>query len=225
MAVSIISGTGGTLLQVDPTNLAARTSLRPIEIVGSTSGGFFRSASRSTGITTVLTGAPVVWTMRWTSANLNALVYAVKVGWTVTTGFTGAQAVDFGLFVARSYTVSPTTNSTAITLTGNNQKKRTSLATSANLIWQITNSSTSGITGQTLTADSNPVLQRYAWAPAATAGNGPNDFGYLFDMSEYPVTLANNEGLTLQVLTTMGAAGVISLYVEAAWAEVPTANF
>ena len=70
------------------------------------------------------------------------------------------------------------------------------------------------------------MVQRYNWQTAAV-GNGPNDFANAFGMvDEYPITLANSgEGLVLNNLAAITATVGVTLYVEHAWAEVPTANF
>ena len=56
------------------------------------------------------------------------IVRRVGVGLTLTTGFTAAQELRFQLQVARSWTVADS-GGTAVALTGNNCKHRTSLAT------------------------------------------------------------------------------------------------
>jgi hypothetical protein len=223
MAVSVISGSGSTLLQVDPTNLAARVSIRPIEIVGATSGGFYRAALKSGVITTAVANSPL-YSFRWsTGSPLNALVYYTKYNWVVTTAFAAAQLVDMGLYVARSFSGADT-GGTASVPSGNSNKKRTSFATTS--IADLRIASTVILTAGTRTLDSYPMTQRYAWQTAAV-GNGPADFANAYSMAdEYPITLAaSGEGLVLNNLAAITATVGVVLYVETAWAEVPTANF
>jgi hypothetical protein len=223
MAVSVISGSGSTLLQVDPTNLAARVSVRPLEVVGATSGGFFRVALKSGVIASAVANSPL-WSFRWsTGSTLNCIVYYVKWNWVVTTAFASAQLTDFGLYFARSFSASDT-GGTASLPSGNFNKKRTSFQTTAAADLRIC---TTGIlTAGTRTLDTFPMVQRYAWQTAAV-GNGPADFANLFGMpDEYPITLANSgEGLVINNLAAITATVGVVLYVEHAWAEVPTANF
>ena len=99
MAVSVISGSGSTLLQVDPTNLAARVSVRPLEVVGATSGGFFRVALKSGVIASAVASSPL-WSFRWSTAfniELHRLLREVELGYHNRLRFSAAYRLRFVL--------------------------------------------------------------------------------------------------------------------------------
>jgi hypothetical protein len=145
------------------------------------------------------------------------MVRRVGVGFITTTAFTTAQQVDYGLMVARSFTASDT-GGTAITITGNNCKHRTSLATPTSLDMRI--SSTGALTAGTKTLDTNHLAQIGQWSGAAGAALQPAQNNLLsHDTGDYPLILAQNEGINVMNLTAMGAAGVIKAYVNIELAE------
>jgi hypothetical protein len=209
----IQSGVDATLLTVDPAFKAARISPRPMESlawlsVGARSGALTGAAANS-----------AVFSFRNISANL-VLVRRVGVGLTLTTGFTTAQEVAFGLMFARAFTASDTAQ-TAIALTGNNTKVRTALGTLTSVDCRISN--TGALTAGTKTLDTNHlgVVGSYAAATTAGAVLAPSQNNLLSqDTGDYPIVLAQNEGINIMNLVAMGAAGVGTLYVNVELAEV-----
>jgi hypothetical protein len=217
----IQSGANSTnLMSVDPTFAAAHVTLRPPEQYGS-----YQIAAISGALTGAGAGTPV-FSMRWApGTGALCLINNVTVSATVTTGFTAAQELEFGLFAARGFTVSDT-GGTQQVISGNNQKLRTSMQTS--LIasgGDMRISSTAALTAGTRTLDSQPMNANSFWALAATAGSTFSNVNIpLFDRQpgEYPIVLANNEGIVVNNILAMGAAGVVKLVVYVNWTEVAT---
>jgi len=147
--------------------------------------------------------------------------------------FTAAAAgleTSLSLFIARNWTVIGTTNRTALSFAGNANKLRTSFSAgaSANMGYA---SATGGYTGDTATADANPIAiasgtpQTASVTAAATPGAGVQDS---FDTNliftadpasgEYPIVLAQNEGLRL-VYNLTGSAAALIVTGQIQWAE------
>jgi hypothetical protein len=205
-----LQGFSGVIDEVDATFRARRVTIRPPEVLS------WISVGASSGALTGAAANSAVFSLRNIGTNL-LIVRRVGVGFITTTAFTTAQIVDYGLMVARSFTVSDS-GGTAITITGNNCKHRTSLATPSSLDCRI--SSTAALGAGTKTLDSNHLSQVGQWSGAAGAAlqPAPNNLSSQ-DTGDYPVVLAQNEGINVMNLTAMGAAGVIKLYVNIEFAE------
>lgn len=183
-------------------------------------GGAYRISLKS-GATTILNANDCVFSCRWTDTQYRAIIQKLRVNWVVTTAFGSAQLLDYGLYFARAFTATDSAG-TASTLTGDNCKLDTLFPTTRFADIEI--ATASAITAGTRTLDSQPILTRTGWATttAGTVAADPNmeyQFGTLDAIN--PITLRTNEGLALNVLTTMGATGVMRVYVEMEWTEVP----
>lgn len=217
----IQSGANSTnLMSVDPTFAAAHMTLRPPEQTGS-----YQIAAISGAVTGVGAGSPV-FSMRWApGTGALCMINSVYVSATVTVGFTAAQELEYGMFVARGFTVSDT-GGTQQVLSGANQKMRTSMGTSLfSSGGDMRISSTAALTAGTRTLDSQPMNANSFWSPAATAGSNLSNVNIaLFDRQpgEYPIVLANNEGMVINNVLAMGAGGVVRLVVYVNWTEVAT---
>lgn len=208
-------GTTGNVMEVDTSFKSARVSIRPPESLAWLSVG-----AQSGAVTGIAANGPV-FSFRNISAN-PILVRRVGIGFVTTTGFTAAQAVDFGLMFARAFTASDT-GGTAIALTGSNTKHRTSMGALTSVDCRI--ATTGALTAGTRTLDTNTLAQQGGYALAATAGTTipvgqENLFQHTAD--DYPLVLAQNEGFIIQNLTAMGAAGIGRLYVNMELAEATT---
>lgn len=217
----IQSGANSTnLMSVDPTFAAAHMTLRPPEQTGS-----YQIAAISGAVTGVGAGSPV-FSVRWApGTGALCLINSVSVSATVTVGFTAAQELEYGMFVARGFTVSDT-GGTQQVLSGANQKMRTNMGTSLfSAGGDMRISSTAALTAGTRTLDSQPMNANSFWSPAATAGSNLSNVNIaLFDRQpgEYPIVLANNEGMVINNVLAMGAGGVVRLVVYVNWTEVAT---
>lgn len=209
MSVKIVDTLGTNELKIDASHGASRASIRPDEAltwisVGATSGL----------LTGVAAGGPV-FSLRNISSNVLA-IRRVSVGFITTTAFTTAQGLGFNLFFARSFSASDT-GGTAITLTGSQNKVRTSLATPTSLDCRI--SSTAALTAGTRTLDT--VALGVAGGASTGVGTALPPVTLLqHDVGDYPIVLAQNEGIVIANSLAMGAAGVINLYVNIEFAEM-----
>lgn len=205
-----LTGAGGVDVEVDATFKALRISVRPMEVTG------WLSIGAQTGLLTTAAAAGAIFSLRQIAATL-LIIRRVGIGFICTTAFTTAQRVDYGLIVARAFTASDT-GGTAIALTGNNAKMRTSLATLTSVDCRI--ATTAALTAGTKTMDANHLSQQGAWIGAAGASLVPSPNNLLqHDTGDYPLILAQNEGINIQNITLMGAAGVGIAYVNAEFAE------
>lgn len=123
----------------------------------------------------------------------------------------------FNLFFARGFTASDT-GGTAGTLTGNNGKLRTSFGTTA--VGDMRIGSTGTLTAGTRTLDSSPIASLVEGF-IATAGTGIT-VGYenlwnAQNAGDYPIVLANNEGLVIQA--NVPATGTWQFAVQIEWDE------
>jgi hypothetical protein len=209
MAIQIQSTTGD-VLGVDTAFKAARVSLRPPEVLS------WNSIGAQTGAMTALAAAAPIFAFRNIAAN-PVMVRRVGIGWFSTVAFTAAQMTEFGLMVARNWTTSDT-GGTAIALTGNNAKHRTSLVTPSSLDCRI--STTAALTAGARTLDTNTLAQQAGWSigsPMVVPASLNNLLAQ--DAGDYPLVLAQNEGFIIQNLLAMGAAGVVKAYVNVEFGE------
>ena len=229
--VTIYGGTNTTVpAEVCSNQKALYVSGRPVNYTndGNTiTGGYYRVAkSFSLGAGATIAANAAVFSFRWVSSTLTALVTTFKWNWVQTANFTGAQTVDHQAFIARGFTSNDSgTGSSTLTTSTNQMKHRTSMSTS--VVGEIRYATTNTLTAGTRTLDSTPFAYKGALVAASNVG------AYCFDGTsiamevnrEHPITLAQDEGVVLNNITVFPAAGTINLYVEMAWAEVPNANF
>ena len=208
-------GNGGAILEVDATFKAGRSTVRPMECLN------WYSIGAQSGLLTGVAAAGALFSFR-NAATTPVMVRRVGVGFIATTGFTAMQKLDWGLIVARAFTASDT-GGTPIVLTGSNAKMRTSLATITSVDCRI--ATTGALTAGIKTLDANHLSQMAGFAAAAGLGVilAPSASNLLqHDTGDYPLVLAQNEGINIQNLTAMGAGGVGVLYVNVELAEVPS---
>jgi hypothetical protein len=160
--------------------------------------------------------------MRWTSPSLICVVKRVGISIRVTTAYGTAQSTDYGLYVARSWTVSDS-GQTAATLTTNNGKLDTKYPTTAIAAGDMRISTTAVVTAGTRTLDAQPLgVTCFPTQALAYAGNVDWDYGLATDRQQ--VILRQNEGIVINNMILMGATGVVKLYITLLWAEVPTSS-
>jgi hypothetical protein len=216
MAV-IQSGTSGTtLLTVDPTFAAGHVTIRPPEILGAyqmglVSGAYAGAAAGSTA-----------FSFRWapaTSTNL-CMVRRVEVGFATVTAFTTAQAATFSIQVARQWTANDTGGTSAAFTQTNTAKLRTTMPTSGFATGgQIMISNTGAITAGTRTLDTQAMGFVTGSSTAIGTSLTPQAV-FQQQPGDYPLIFAANEGFILNNVITLGAAGVLNLYVNVEWFEL-----
>jgi hypothetical protein len=210
-----IQGNGAVVAEVDGTTFRAlRITARPFEALG------FYALGAQTGIYSGLPAASALFSARWGDATRLAVITKCAVIVNTTTAATAAGTVDRSLMIVRSHTVSDSAG-TAITLTGNNQKKRTSYGTS--LFTDMRIASTGGLTKGTGTEDAQ-AIGMVSKSTTATEGIGTTiPYTDLLDndpVTYHPVVLVTNEGVRVLIPTIMPTSIANRTTVNFAWAEV-----
>ncbi len=210
------------ILKVRP-NGAAALNIVPTE------GGQYSYGFETASL--AFTNNVVVCDFRNGGANLVLITYvqaAINEMAIAAASATGLRA-SLQLFVGRSYTAQSTTGATAVPLTGNNAKLRTSYGTSSAQVGVA--NGTGGITGGTITEDATPLaqaaigVQNAAITAAVSPGVNqpwaqPNPLLWRATPFDGPIVLAANEGIRLRYLVTTAAAVIVSGQVK--WSELGT---
>jgi hypothetical protein len=216
MAIIQSGGGAGTPLLVEAGVSAARVADFPMAVLG------WQSIAVPTGLITGLAAGAAIFSLRNISAN-NILVRRAGIGFVTTTAFTTAQLISFGLSIARAFTVSDT-GGTAIAFTGSNAKHRTSLGTPSSLDARV--ATTAALGAGTRTIDANSVAMQAGWSAAAGTTIAPALNNLLsHDPGDYPILLAQNEGVLILNTTAMGAGGVGNAFIGLEFAEVSSTAF
>lgn len=197
---------------------------RPLE---STMRGHYRVSAATGTIAATLAASAQLFQFKWTDASSLAVITRLRSRFLPLTPFTAATLTDhtsLDAFFIRSFSAGG--GGTSLTLTGNNAKMRTSHATS---LAAINVSGTAALTAAT-TLDANPFCQslrkgnRVNPAAATEEVITPTTDGLNFDASpsdgEYPLILAQNEGVVIRNRTVWPAAGTGMFIFEVVWAEV-----
>lgn len=173
----------------------------------------------------------VVFSARWGSSTKIAVVTYIGIpGMRAPTAFV-AGITDIKATIARGFTVAHT-GGTALDLTGNNNKLRTSMPTS--LFSDMRVASTAALGGGTLTLDAQDVGIIVTSTSSGFAGATPIiGSQYIPDMvlfdanlsrGDMPIVLATNEGVVVRA--TVPGTGVWNLGVEMHWFECdPSVDF
>lgn len=224
------SKTEGTLsnLSVD-LNGNLRVNQKPIPALG------VYSVAMTTNTYAGLAANKELMSMRWGDATRLCVILKVQVNVMTTVAASTAGITERQLIVARSWTVSDS-NGTAVSFTGNNQKRRTSMGSS--LVTDMRFGS--AITAGTRTLDALPISAAVAWSPlnmtgitiggvggvATSAANsvaGGMDGVSLLDATngtESPIVLAQNEGIIVRLGAIEPSGATQQTIINITWAEV-----
>ena len=209
----IKSGATADLLTVEAATKAARITARPIDY-GSL-GAYSKSLESGT-MAAGLGASALVFSFRYSAANV-CLVRSVRVGAGGILAFAAGFA-KMDLVIARAFTASDT-GGTAGTLSGNNGKRRTNMATTG--VADIRISSTAALSAGTRTLDTDPIANLVS-CTGATAGTViiPAGSELVPDDRDcrYPIALAQNEGFIIRA--TVPATGTWTFGVTVDWEEV-----
>ena len=181
-------------------------------------GGCFQLTSKSGIMAAGLAAASPIYAFRWTSGTLLAVIKRIRISaWSLGTGF-AAGIGTFDLVAARPFTGSDT-NGVTDTISGNNGKLRTSMASSA--LAEIRHSSTASLIAGVRSLDAQPIASlNVGIGSAAFTPLSPSPMT-LFEkpQGEHPLVLALNEGFVIQA--TLPATGTWSFAITPEWDEVP----
>jgi hypothetical protein len=200
-----------TNAEVEVATKALRVTPKPIDW-GSL--GIYSIAGVSGTMAAALAAASPIFSFRWTTTNV-AVIKRVSISAGGITAFTAGSFL-LNLFAARSFSASDT-GGTAATLTGNNQKLRTSMGTLT--VGDIRWSATATLTAGTRTKDANPLASAVG-STTATAGTfliPPTDL-ILAKAGDYPLVLAQNEGFVIEA--TVPATGTWQFAATVQWEEL-----
>lgn len=221
MAIIQSGVSGTTLMTVDPTYTAGRVTQRPAEQLGTYSVSLF------TGAYTVAAANTAMFSMRFVAGSAGqaqiAMIQRITINIVPTTAFTAAQQVSYGAYVARVFSAVDS-GGAAATLTGNNNKLRTSMQTTQlAATGDMRISTTAALTAGTRTLDSQAFAVATAFVPTTLVAQ-PITQVILYEnfAGDQPLILQNQEGLIINNLTLMGAGGVLSIGVTVEWTESNT---
>lgn len=215
MAIQV-QGNSGVVAEVDGTTYRAmRSTLRPIDYGAY---GSYRLSQLSGTMAAGLTANAEIFQFRWSDASRICIVTSV-----IFDGLSGsatAFAAGFGkvdMLVARAWTADGSGGSAA-TITGNNQKQRTSMGST--LLGASRISSTAALTAGTKTLDSQAIGQYSAAFGTTTSVQWIPQFD-LFHADpggESPLILAQNEGFVIRA--SVPATGTWQFGVTVVWTEI-----
>jgi hypothetical protein len=213
-AAQIADGvTGSQLLGVDPNTKALRASPRPID--PGALGAYCISQVTGT-MAAGLAAESQVLQFRWTDASRFAAITKVQFDGGGNTGTAFAAGFyRFSAYVVRSFSASGT-GGTAATITGGNQKLRTSFGTT--LLGE-TRVATTAALGAVTTLDTQAIGAATGGLPA-TAGQAMPGFS-MYDAAAgqaHPVVLAQNEGIAIKA--TVPATGTWTASWTICWTEL-----
>lgn len=214
MAIQI-QGNGGVIGEVDGSTFRAlRTSRRPMDYGAL---GSYAATGRTGVMAAALAANSEIFQLRWTDATRLCAITSVHCsGGGGVAAFT-AGAASMELMIARSWTVAGS-GGTAITLTGSNQKLRSSMGTS--LVNDMRVASTAALTAGTKTLDAQPIGS-IVKGVTATAGDTVFPAAHLYEINEndgHPIILAANEGIIVRA--TVPATGTWVTAIDVTWMEM-----
>jgi len=224
MAV-IEGGVSGALAGVGAEAASPIHAVRMPVSVGS--GGAFRIGATSGTMAAALAANSEIFQFRYvTAASRIALVYKIQISAGANVAAGAAALAAFRATIARSWTAAGT-GGTRITLTGNNTKLRTSLATSE--VNDAGISTTGALTAGTKTLDTTDIgaisfgIGTGAITTAVDLNLIPQyDLFNATDESSYPVVLANQEGFIIRSgANAFPITLTWSFSVNVHWLEVP----
>ena len=186
--------------------------------------GHFRIAMVSGTIAAALAANSELFHFRWVDATRLAVIHKVWISAGANVAATAAALAALRLAIARSWTADGT-GGTAATLTGSNQKDRTSMATS--LLGTARMATTVALGAGTKTLDTQDIAAvAYGIGTGAITTSLPLNLIPQTELLEvnangqHPIVLAQNEGLVIRSGPIAPAAMTWHLAVTVAWAEL-----
>jgi hypothetical protein len=224
MAIQV-QGFSGVVAEVDGASFRAlRFTPRPTDYA---TFGHYKAAVVTGAMAAALAADSEILQFRWTDATRLAVITKITLdGMFATTAFAAGQIRIYAT-IARAFTGAGS-GGNVLTITGNNQKMRTSMGTT--LLGELRSASTAALGAGTKSLDSGSVGQvnthsaQFGIATpvigAVGPACGPNVDLFIPDSGagEHPLVLAQNEGMVIRA--TVPATGVWTLGMTIRWAEV-----
>lgn len=221
MAIQI-QGNSGVVAEVDGTTFRAlRITPRPIDYGAL---GFYRIALTSGTMAAALAANSELFQLRWPDATRFACIFRIAISAGANVAATAAGLVAFRATIARGWSAAGT-GGTRATMTGNNQKLRTSMGTS--LVNDIGVSTTGALTAGTKTLDVQDIgtvatgIGTGAITTSATLPIIPlSELLNVDSSNDHPIVCAQNEGCVIRSGPAFPAAMTWHFAVNCSWAEV-----
>ena len=180
--------------------------------------GLYTIGVTSGSIAATLAAASPLFSFRWGDTSNLCIPDFISVGVSVNSVITTSVSMPLELIAARGFTGSDS-GGTAITLTGNNNKYRTSFQTS--LVTDARIATTVLLTAGTRTLDSQAV----ATLPCVTgtAIGNPLAMTTIYARSSlFPIVLNQDEGFIIRNQSAGPGTGTFTLHVQMRWFETVT---
>lgn len=177
--------------------------------------GLYTIGVTSGSIAATLAASSPLFSFRWGNTSNLCIPDFISVGVSVNSVITTSVSMPLELIIARSFTASDSVG-TAITLTTNNAKYRTSFATS--LVTDARIAATVLLTAGTRTLDA----QAEAVVPCVTgtAIGVPLTMTPIYTRSSlFPIVLTQDEGFIIRNQSAGPATGTFQLHVQMRWFE------
>jgi len=221
MAIIQSGVSGNRVAIVDPTMLGLRVTERLPEVLGS-----YQITTSSLALTGLAANA-TIFSFRWAPAvpTIICQIRRIEIGVFVATAFGTAQNLIYSLFINRNFTAAATggadlTQATAATSVQN--KLRTSMVPTAfSTGGNIQISSGTALSPGSRVRDTNPIAYIHVPGTASLSTLPGVSMVPMYQQQhgDYPITLAQNEGLEIVNTVAMGATGVFSVYINVEWTE------
>lgn len=214
----IQSGASTDLATVDPTSKALRVSARPTDVAAL--GAYALAIDNGTTVFTAgAQTAAEFFQFRWRDVTRLCVLRSIKVDMGAVVAFAAGKLAITGT-VARSFTaVGSGTASATPTLTGNNNKKRTSMGTTLVTGADVVIAGTAFLSAGTKVFDSNAFTNLSIAAPTTVGPILTNQILWQRDSpDEWPFIFAADEGFSLRLWCP--ATGTYFIGVDIEWAEV-----
>jgi hypothetical protein len=215
--------------EIGPTHKALAVQSRPLDYgIGGAAKGQYKISVVTGTLAAALAAAAQVFQFKWIAAGSDlAVIHKLKTRFLPLTPFTAATLTDhtsFDAFVCRPFGAGG--GGTTLTLTGNNAKMRTNMATSQAQINVSTTAALTAATGMDTQPFDQSIRKGNRVNPAAATEEVimPTIDGMQFEPDmmdgDHPLVLAPGEGLVIRNRTVWPAAGTGILLIELRWSEV-----
>ena len=191
--------------------------------------GHYRIASTSGTIAAALAANGQVFYVRWTDATRLMVITRVKVSFQALSLFTAATLTDFGFDMCKVTAVSAGAGGTDLGALVKTRMRTSGMGASLTDAAGLMRISTTAALTALTTIDAICIAQsigdpQRVNPAAATEEQRVNDPTLLFEADasrgEYPLVLAQNEGMVIRNRTVWPIAGTGVFQVEMAWSEV-----
>lgn len=227
MAV-IEGGTSGNLVEAGPVAFVNPMHTRVYPVASSTVLGAYRIAATSGTIAAALAASGQLFYLRWTDATRFFVLHKFYARFQPLTLFTAATLTDFGFDLFKATAVSAGGGGTDLGALVKTKMRSTMGASLLDTAGLMRISTTAALTALT-TLDATAIAQSLGDTQRVNVAAGTEeqrvndptlDFNADLANGEYPLVLAQNEGLVLRNRTVWPAAGTGIIQIEMAWSEV-----